>query len=436
MASAKVVDLIRKKRDGERLSQEEIEYLVQGYVRDETPDYQMSALLMAIYLRGMDERETFDLTEAMARSGTQLEFDVEGFVADKHSSGGVGDKVSLVLVPLIASMGLFIGKLSGRGLGHTGGTIDKLESIPGFRAEMSLERFKKQVEEIGTAIAESSSEIAPADHKLYALRDVTATVGALPLIASSIMSKKLAVKSDGIVLDVKVGKGALMKTLPQAEELAELMVELGQRAGREIAALITGMDQPLGRMVGNALEVTEALETLQGAGPKDLEELCLELGAELLLMAGEAGSRGEATGKLEEKLRNGEALAKFQELVAYQGGDPQVLEDGKLLPQAEAKAEVKAPQSGYIVEFDALLIGEAAHLLGAGRTVKGEPIDHAVGIELLRKVGDHVARDEPLALIHYNSVEKLPEAQAKVERAFTLGPEPPAPPPLIRGRIA
>jgi len=436
MVRASAVDLIRKKRDGERLSQEEIDYLIQGYLRGEIPDYQMSALLMAIYLRGMDEEETFHLTTTMARSGRQLEFDVEGFVADKHSSGGVGDKVSLVLVPLIASMGLVIGKLSGRGLGHTGGTVDKLDSIPGFRAEMSLERFKKQVEEIGAAIAESSAEIAPADHKLYALRDVTATVGALPLIASSIMSKKLAVKSDGIVLDVKTGKGALMPTLSQAEELAELMVELGRRAKRKIAAMLTGMDQPLGRMVGNALEVREAVAALQGEGPPDLEELCLELGAELLLMAGEARRRDEAKGKLREKLRDGSALAKLQELITYQGGDPRALEDGELLPRARAKVEVRAPQSGYIAEVDALLIGKAAHLLGAGRTVKGGPIDHAVGVELLRKVGDRVEQGEPLALIHYNSEGKLTEAQDKVEQAFSISPERSSSPALIRGRIA
>ncbi|MFQ6033814.1 MAG: thymidine phosphorylase [Candidatus Bipolaricaulia bacterium] len=429
------VDLIRKKRDGQRFSSGEIEYLIQGYVRGEIPDYQMSALLMAIYLRGMDEEETFHLTATMARSGKQLKFDVTGFVADKHSSGGVGDKVSLVLVPLIASMGLVIGKLSGRGLGHTGGTIDKLESIPGFRAEMPLERFKKQVEEIGAAIAESSSKINPADHELYALRDVTATVGSLPLIASSIMSKKLSIKSDGIVLDVKVGKGALMKTMPQAEELARLMVELGRRAGRKIAALITGMDQPLGQMVGNALEVKEAIATLRGEGPEDLEELCLALGAELLLMAGEAEAPGAARQKLRERLHDGSALAKFQELVAHQGGDPQAL-DGELLPRSEAQAEVRAPQSGYIMGLDALSVGEAAHLLGAGRTVKGGPIDHAVGIELLKKMGDRVEQGEPLALVHYNSEERLPEAQRKVERAFVIGPEPPEPLPLVRERIA
>jgi len=430
------VELIRKKRDGGRLSSEEIAYFIEGYVRDEIPDYQMSALLMAIYLRGMDTEEAFHLTEAMARSGEQLKFDVAGFVADKHSSGGVGDKVSLILVPLIASAGLFIGKLSGRGLGYTGGTIDKLESIPGFRAEMPLGKFKRQVEEIGAAIAESSSEIAPADHKLYALRDVTATVGSLPLIASSIMSKKFSIKSDGIVLDVKVGRGALMKSLPQAEELAGLMVELGQRAGHKTVALLTAMDQPLGRMVGNALEVKEAIAALQGTGPPDLEDLCLELGAELLLMAGEAETKEEAQAKLRERLRDGRALAKFQELIEHQGGGPRALEDEEILPQAKARKEVQAPRSGYVIELNALAIGEAAHLLGAGRAIKDEPIDHAVGIELLKKQGDRVARGEPLALIHYSSIERLPPAQARVERAFSLGLEPPAPAPLIRGRIA
>mgnify|MGYP005836882533 FL=1 len=432
----RTVDLIGKKRDGGRLSPEEIAWLIQGSVDDKIPDYQMSALLMAIYLRGMDEEETFYLTEAMARSGKRLRFGVDGFVADKHSSGGVGDKVSLVLIPLIASAGLFIGKLSGRGLGYTGGTIDKLEAIPGFRAALSLAAFKRQVEEIGAAIAESSSEIAPADHKLYALRDATATVSFLPLIASSIMSKKLAIESDGLILDVKVGRGALMETEERAEELARLMVELGRRAGRKMAALITAMDQPLGRMVGNALEVREALAALRGQGPQDLEELSLGLGAELLLMAGVVQGKAEALERLRAKLDDGSALAKFQELVERQGGDPKVAEDPSRLPQAKSRLEVKSPQTGYISELDALAIGEAAHLLGAGRTVKDEPIDPAVGIELLKKVGERVARDEPLALIYYNSAERLAEARVRVEGAFTIGPEPPAPAPLIRKRIA
>jgi pyrimidine-nucleoside phosphorylase len=431
----RTVDLIGKKRDGGRLTREEIAYLIKGFVRDEIPDYQMSALLMAIYFRGMDEEETFHLTEAMARSGKELSFDVTGFVADKHSSGGVGDKVSLVLVPLIASSGLYIGKLSGRGLGHTGGTIDKLESIEGFRAAMPLEGFKRQVEEIGAAIAESTAELAPADHKLYALRDVTGTVGSLPLIASSIMSKKLAVRSDGIVLDVKVGKGALLRDLSEAERLARLMVELGQRAGRKMAALITAMDQPLGRAVGNALEVKEALAALRGEGPADLEELTLELGAELLLMAGEAGTRGEAKARLLRRLHDGSALAKFQEMVARQGGDPRALEDPRLLPQAEYRLEIKAAHRGYIVELDALAIGEAAHLLGAGRSFKGEALDHAVGIELLKKAGERVDEGEPLALIHYNSPERLAQARTRVERAFSIGEELPPPAPLIQARL-
>lgn len=432
----RTIDLIQKKRDGGRLSPEEITYLIEGFVRGEIPDYQMSALLMAIYFRGMDEEEVFHLTEAMARSGRELSFDVDGFIADKHSSGGVGDKVSLVLVPLVASAGLFIGKLSGRGLGHTGGTIDKLESIPGFRAALPLEEFKKQVEELGAAIAESTAELAPADHKLYALRDVTGTVGSLPLIASSIMSKKLAVRSDGIVLDVKVGKGALIHDLAQAEALARLMVELGKRAGRKMAALITAMDQPLGRAVGNALEVKEAIAALRGEGPADLEELCLELGGELLLMAGEAETRDEAKAQLRRHLRDGSALAKFREMVARQGGDPRVVEAPQLLPQAGNRLEIKADRSGYIVEVDSLAIGEAAHLLGAGRSLKGEALDLAVGIELLRKAGEPVERGEPLALIHYNSPERLAQAQAKVEWAFIIGEEPPPPAALILARIA
>jgi pyrimidine-nucleoside phosphorylase len=429
------VGLIRKKRDGESLSPEEIDYLIQGLVRGEIPDYQIAALLMAAYLKGLDQEETFHLTEAMAQSGEQLRFDAAPFVADKHSSGGVGDKVSLVLIPLIASAGLLIGKLSGRGLGHTGGTIDKLESIPGFRASLSLAKFKRQVEKVGAAIAESSDEVAPADHKLYGLRDVTATVGSLPLIASSIMSKKLAIKSDGIVLDVKVGKGALMQTSAQAEQLAQLMVRIGHRAGRKMAALVTAMDQPLGRMVGNALEVKEALLTLRGQGPKDLEELCLALGAELLLMAEQAHTRDQAKEKLRKQLRNGAAWAKFEQLVEHQGGDPRALEDEKLLPQAREREEVRTSRSGYIVELDALCIGEAARLLGAGRTVKGEPIDYAVGIELSQKRGDQVEEGEPLATIYHNSKERLTRAQAMILQGLSIGPEPPPPAALIRGRI-
>ncbi|MGQ9477283.1 MAG: thymidine phosphorylase, partial [Candidatus Bipolaricaulia bacterium] len=434
----RTVELIGKKRDGGKLTREEIAYLIEGFTRDEIPDYQMSALLMAIYFQGMDEEETFHLMEAMANSGKRLKFDVTGFVADKHSSGGVGDKVSLVLVPLVASAGLFIGKLSGRGLGHTGGTIDKLESIPGFRARMPLESFKRQVEELGAAIAESSDELAPADHKLYALRDVTGTVGSLPLIASSIMSKKLTIESDGLVLDVKLGKGALIRDLSQAEALARMMVELGQRAGRKMAALITAMDQPLGKAVGNALEVKEALAALRGEGPADLEELCLELGAELLLMAGEAKTKEEAKARLKSYLRDGRALAKFQEMVARQGGDPKALEEPSRLPQAKGCLEVRAPQAGYISELDALAIGEAAHLLGAGRSFKGEALDHAVGIDLLKKASEPVERLEPLALIHYNSSERLAQAKERVERAFVIGPEPlpPQPQPLIRARLA
>ena len=431
-----VVRLIAKKRDRQELTREEIDSLIRDYVAGEIPDYQMSALLMAIYLNGMSTQETFWLTEAMARSGEQLEFEVDGFVGDKHSSGGVGDKVSLILLPLVAAAGIYIGKLSGRGLGHTGGTIDKLESIPGFRATLSLQEFKRQVERHGLAISESTDEIAPADHKLYALRDVTATVGSLPLIASSIMSKKLAVKSDGIVLDVKVGRGALMRGLEQARKLASMMVEIGRRAGRKIAALITAMDQPLGRAVGNALEVREAIEVLQGRGPEDLEGVCLALGAELLLMAGQAETREAAVAQLKVKLRDGTALQKFKELIALQGGDPGVVSDPELLPQARAAHELRANQAGYVVRLDALAVGEAARALGAGRRVKGEEIDRAVGVLLLKKEGEEVEAGEPLARIFYNSEERLAAALPLLERAYELGPEPPEPRQLIRDRIA
>lgn len=432
----RALDVIQKKRDGHILSREEIAFLIAGYTRGEIPDHQMAAFCMAVYFNSMTAKEIFDLTWSMADSGARLDLSsFEGFIADKHSTGGVGDKTSLVLVPLIASAGLYMAKLSGRGLGHTGGTIDKLESISGFRAGLNTQEFMRLLKRSRLAIAESTESIAPADKKLYALRDVTATVDSIPLIAASVMSKKLAVGSDGIVLDVKVGEGAFMKGLRDAKALAEAMVSIGKRAGRKMAALVTDMSQPLGYMVGNALEVREAIETLKGHGPPDLIELCLSLGAELLLMAGEAKDIKAAKGLLMRKLRSGEALKKFAEMIENQGGDPRVIEDPKRLPQAKQKIAIRATKSGYVQKLDALAIGQAAHLLGAGRSVKGERIDHAVGVKLCKKVGDRVEREEPLAYLHVNDCRNLVEARRRMEVAFEIGKWSPQKEKLIRARI-
>ncbi len=432
----RALELIRKKRDGRELSREEIHFLIDGYVQGEIPDYQMSAFCMAVYFQDMSESEILHLTEAMRDSGQTLRFpSVSGFIADKHSTGGVGDKVSLVLIPLLAASGLYIGKLSGRGLGHTGGTIDKLEAIPGFRTSLSLREFQKLVERCGGAIAESSEDLAPADHKLYALRDVTATVESIPLIVGSILSKKLAVESHGIVFDVKTGAGAILPRFSQTKRLARLLVAIAKRTGRQAAALLTDMSQPLGSMVGNALEVREAIETLQGRGPWDLEELCVSLGAELLLMAGEAYTLDQAQEKLRSLLTQGHAFEKFAEIVEAQGGEVHALEKLDKLPKARERVPLLASRSGYVRRLHARLIGEAAHLLGAGRSRKGEPIDPAVGVELLKKVGDEVEHGEPLLYLHVNARSNLNEALKRARTAVRVSQAPIEPPPLIRGRI-
>ncbi len=425
--------LIEKKRDGHALTEVEIRHLVEGYTRGDVPDYQMAAWAMAVYLRGMDEDEATALTLAMARSGQTVEFaGVEGPVVDKHSTGGVGDKVSLVLIPLAAADGLKVAKLSGRGLGHTGGTIDKLESVPGFRTELSVEEMVAQVNRVGMALTASTHDLAPADKRLYALRDVTATVGSLPLIASSIMSKKLAVHSDRIVLDVKVGRGALMKSLDEARTLARLMVRIGTNAGRATGAFLTDMNQPLGRTVGNALEVREALETLQGRGPDDLSELCLSLTAQL---AAPGGDFEAARKRLARHLADGSALARLRDLVEAQGGDVRAIDEPDRLPAARDRVELRAGGAGYVRALDALAIGEAAGRLGAGRAVKGESIDHAVGIVLHAKVGERVDRDALLATLHVNDRGALDEVAAKVQGAYELSETAPGAGELIYERI-
>ncbi len=425
-------ELIQKKRDGGELTPQEIAGLLSGYLAGQIPDYQMSAFLMAVYFRGMTARETAELTLAMVRSGRTVDLSaIPGTKVDKHSTGGVGDKTSLVLIPLVAAAGAPVAKLSGRGLGHTGGTIDKLEAIPGFRTEMDIPAFVAQVTRIGCAIVAATADLVPADKKLYALRDVTATVDSVPLIASSIMSKKIAGGADAIVLDVKTGSGAFMKTLDGARGLARAMVEIGVQVGRRTVAVISDMDQPLGRAVGNALEVDEALQTLRGGGPADLRELCLTLGAQMVVLAGRAASPAEGRAALARLLEGGQALERFARMVAAQGGDPRVAEDPARLPRAPVVVPVPAPQEGIIEAIDAQAVGLAAMGLGAGRATTADVIDPSVGVVLERKVGEAVGRGEPLAVVHAADRGRAAEAVARVQRAVRIGPAPPPARPLI-----
>ncbi len=433
----KTVDLIRKKRDGTPLTREEIEHLIGGYVRGEIPDYQVSALLMAIFFRGMTDNETANLTDIMAHSGTTLDLsEFPGTTVDKHSTGGVGDTTTLVLIPLLAAAGLTVAKLSGRALGHTGGTIDKLESIPGFRTNLSREEFLGLVRRSGLALADHTADMVPADRLLYELRDVTSTVDSLPLIVASIMSKKIAGGAKAIVLDVKTGAGAFLPRLEDSRRLAQALVAIGTRLGRITSALITDMSQPLGFMVGNALEVREAIETLRGQGPEDLEVLCCELGAELVLACGLEPDRERALAYLRGLLKDGSALRKFSELVSNQGGDAGVIDNPSLLPTAASRVDVAAPRSGTVVSLDALAIGRGANLLGAGRFTKTDRIDQAVGVELRKKVGFHVARGEVLAVLHVNDKTNLDQVKRMVEGAFQVADRPVTPPPLIVERVA
>ncbi|GAW32667.1 pyrimidine-nucleoside phosphorylase [Carboxydocella sp. JDF658] len=429
-------DIIRKKRDGGELSQAEIEFMVQGYTSNEIPDYQMAAWAMAVFLRGMNARETADLTMAMVRSGDQVDLSgIAGIKVDKHSTGGVGDTTTLVLAPLVAAAGAPVAKMSGRGLGHTGGTLDKFESIPGFRVELNKEEFIRNVNTVGAAVVGQTGNLAPADKKLYALRDVTATVDSIPLIASSIMSKKIAAGADAIVLDVKTGSGAFMKTLEDSFALARAMVAIGQEVGRKTVAVITDMDQPLGRAIGNALEVKEAIETLRGGGPSDLRELCLTLGAHMVTLAGKAANPAAARARLEELLQNGQALAKFKEMVAAQGGDPRVIDQPELLPQAQKVIPLLAEQDGYVARIEAEELGIAATMLGAGRETKESKVDLAVGLVVNKKVGEAVAAGEPLVWLHVNEERRLAEVMAKVKAAFTISCQQPAPATLIYGEV-
>ncbi|MEK7277923.1 MAG: pyrimidine-nucleoside phosphorylase, partial [Chloroflexota bacterium] len=411
----RIVDLITKKRDGGSLTTDEIQWFVKAFTAGEIPDYQAAALAMAIYFRSMTPREISDLTLAMAHSGEMLDLsDIAPVVVDKHSTGGVGDKTTLVVEPLVAACGLPVGKMSGRGLGYSGGTLDKMESFAGFRVGLTVGEFRMQLREIGLVLAGQSADLAPADGKLYALRDVTGTVPSIPLIASSVMSKKIAAGAQAIVLDVKVGSGAFMPTLKEASQLARTMVKIGKSVGRKTVALISDMNQPLGNAVGNALEVREAIDTLNGGGPADFREHCLHVAAHLLVLGKRAKGYGAARAMGEAALADGRALAKFRALVAAQGGDGSQVDDPGQLPRATLIETVSAPKSGYLKEINARAVGLAAVDLGAGRAKKSDSIDLAVGIIVHRKVGDRVEKGEPLFTVHANDSGKLAEARARV----------------------
>lgn len=432
----RMYDLIMKKRNGGALTEEEIHYMIDGYTAGRIPDYQMSAMMMAVYFQGMDAEETAALTLAMARSGEMMDLSaISGVKVDKHSTGGVGDKTSIALAPMVAACGVKIAKMSGRGLGHTGGTIDKLESFAGFRTAISSEQFVKQVNEIGISIMGQTHDIAPADKKLYALRDVTATVDNMSLIASSIMSKKLASGADAIVLDVKTGSGAFMKREADAFALAKEMVTLGNLAGRKTIAVVSDMDQPLGRAVGNALEVKEAIDTLRGEGPEDFTKLCMTLGSYMLLAAGEAATQTEAEEKLAQVIEDGGALRKLAEFVEAQGGDSGAVYDTSLLPGASIAEEIVSPREGYVCKIDCDEIGVCSLLLGGGRETKESEIDLSVGLILHKKAGDFVKAGESLATIYANDREKAEAAKKRFMGAYHFDEVQPEKQPLIKGII-
>ncbi|HGC6044339.1 TPA: pyrimidine-nucleoside phosphorylase [Enterococcus faecium] len=402
----RMVDLIEKKRDGNELSKEEIEYIVTNYTNGKIPDYQVSALLMAIFYQDMTNEEITNLTLAIANSGDVIDLSsLEGIKVDKHSTGGVGDTTTLILAPLVASVGVTVAKMSGRGLGYTGGTLDKLEAIPGFQIELSDEEFVRIVNESKVAVIGQSGNLAPADKKLYALRDVTATVDSLPLIASSIMSKKIAAGADAIVLNVTTGDGAFMKNIEDARRLAKTMTSIGKLANRETVAVISDMSEPLGEAIGNSLEVVEAIETLQGNGPEDLVEMCYALGSQMVVLAGKAKTTDEARTLLQEALESGKALAKFKEMIQNQGGDPAIVEHPERILTARYTMELPAKQSGVVSKIVANELGIAAMMLGAGRKTKEEDIDHAVGLKLHKKIGDTVTKGESLLTIYSNDEE-------------------------------
>jgi pyrimidine-nucleoside phosphorylase len=431
-----MVDLIEKKRDGHTLTKEEIQFIIEGYTKGDIPDYQMSALAMAIFFRGMNEEETAELTMAMVHSGDTIDLSkIEGVKVDKHSTGGVGDTTTLVLGPLVASVGVPVAKMSGRGLGHTGGTIDKLESVPGFHVEITNDEFIDLVNKNKIAVVGQSGNLTPADKKLYALRDVTATVNSIPLIASSIMSKKIAAGADAIVLDVKTGAGAFMKDLNDAKALAKAMVDIGNRVGRKTMAIISDMSQPLGYAIGNALEVKEAIDTLKGEGPEDLQELCLVLGSHMVYLAEKASSLEEARHMLERAMKDGSALETFKTFLAAQGGDASVVDDPTKLPQAKYIIELEAKEDGYVSEIVADAVGTAAMWLGAGRATKESTIDLAVGLVLRKKVGDAVKKGESLVTI-YSNREQVDDVKQKLYENIRISATPVQAPTLIYDKIS
>ena len=432
----RAVDIIIKKRDGKELTRDEIRFFVAGFTRGTVTDYQASAWAMAVLLKGMTDRETTQLTLAMADSGEKLDLSgVVDLALDKHSTGGVGDKTTLVVEPLVVACGLRVGKMSGRGLGFSGGTLDKMESIPGFRTDLTKEEFLRQLKEVGLVLTGQTSDLAPADGKLYALRDVTGTVSAPPLIASSVMSKKLAAGANRIVLDVKVGTGAFMKTQEEARSLAKLMVKIARLAGRKAVALLSDMNQPLGHAVGNALEVKEAIETLHGGGPTDFRQHAIEVASQLLLLGEAEKTLSAARKRAGVTLKDGSAFERFRDLVSAQGGDVRYVDDPSLLPRAKFVEEVPAPRSGYLKWVDARQIGEASVALGAGRAKKGDPIDHAVGIVVLHKVGDRVAKGAPLFTLHANDQTKLEATRAQVLAAHQWSAKKVKPLPLFYGTV-
>lgn len=427
----RMVDLIAKKRDGGTLSKQEIEFIIEGYTRGEIPDYQLSAWAMAVFFKGMTAEEVANLTMSMTLSGDTLDLSqIQGIKVDKHSTGGVGDTTTVILAPLVAAAGIPVAKMSGRGLGHTGGTIDKLESIPGFHVELSAQEFIHNVNEFKVAIIGQSGNLTPADKKLYGLRDVTATVNSIPLIASSIMSKKIAAGADAIVLDVKTGAGAFMKSIDEAKALASVMVDIGRELGRKTVALISDMSQPLGYAVGNSLEIKEAIDTLRGEGPEDLTRLVLTLGAHMVVLGGKAHDFGQAYSMLEELIRNGKALEKLKQLVSAQGGSVDVIDHPEKLPKAQFQIEVPAPADGYIHAIQAEEIGTAAMMLGAGRQTKESSIDLAVGVVLTKKVGHAVRKGETIAVLHTNQEDIATIAQ-KIVLAFHISNDECKEPQLI-----
>lgn len=432
----RMYDIIIKKRNDHELTREEIEFFINGYTNGSIPDYQVSSLLMAIYFRGMNKRETADLTMAMVNSGATIDLSaINGIKVDKHSTGGVGDKTTLVLAPLVASAGVPVAKMSGRGLGHTGGTLDKLESIEGLTINLTMEEFINNVNDIKIAVCGQTGDLAPADKKLYALRDVTGTVDNISLIASSVMSKKLAAGADGIVLDVKTGSGAFMKSIDDAFELAKEMVDIGTNLNRSVVALITEMNEPLGYGVGNALEVKEAINTLKGVGPSDLTNLCLELGSVMLVLGGRTDSYEEARSILESNIKSGAALNKLVEMVKAQKGNPEQILNPELLPAAANIIDIKSQYSGYVESIDAEDIGIAALILGAGRETKESPIDYSVGIVLTKKVGDYVEKGETIAHMHINDLKKAEECEERLLDAYSFTSTKPAKRPLIFGMV-